>query len=447
MNRNAKNRRFHTASRSLALTARRLARAAKAAFAVASDMGLLRRFQREEAGSFVTIAGLAMPIFIGFVGLGTEAGLWLNKHQAQQGAADSAAVSAATAYYASNSVNINLQAKAITASYNLVDGANGVTVTTNRPPKSGKYVGDSGAVEVIVQQTQERLFSALWSSQPMSISARAVALVTDGGKGCMLALDPHASKSIVITGTTVVTLNGCSLLDNSDAATALEVAGSGSLTALSVESVGGVSGSNITTTEGIETGVSPASDPYADVTMPTPPSSTCVNQPKKSTPQPNTFYCGLDFNDKDPVTLSPGTYFIGEHGLQVNGQAVLTGTDVTLVFTQSNGSYGQATINGGATVNLTAPTTGPTAGIAIFGDRNMPSNIDYAFNGGATQSFAGAIYLPQAHIHFDGGDSASSPCFQLIGRTLTFNGNSKFTINCQNMGTKPIGSATAKLVE
>jgi hypothetical protein len=340
----------------------------------------------------------------------------------------------------------------------LVDGANGVTVTTNQPPKSGSYTDPTkypGAVEVIVQQTQERLFSALWSTQPMSISARAVALVT-GGKGCMLALDPHANKSVYISGSTVVTLNGCSLLDNSDDGTALYVAGSGSLSALSVESVGGVYGSNITVEDGINHLDSPAPDPYANRTMPTPSSSTCVDLPKNGTPQPGTFYCGLDL--KGSVTLSAGTYFIGggnpnspssPAGLTVNAQATVTNEPggVTLIFTQSNGIYGTAKINGGATIDLTAPTSGPMTGIVIFGDRNMPSDTLFKFNGGANQNFAGAIYIPNAPIEFFGGDSAKTPCFQLIGRTLTFSGNSQFTINCQNMGTQAIGSAQAKLVE
>ena len=435
-------------SGSFAPAAQRLARAVMTAWAVAGNHCLFRRFRRDETGSFITISALAMPVFIGFVGLGTEVGLWLNKHQTQQGAADSAAVSAATGYYLDASTNLKVQANAITAAYNLVDGVNGVTVTTNRPPLSGNYTGTQGAVEVIVKQTQQRLFSALWDSRPLSISARAVALAVNGGKGCVLALDPTASKSITITGSAKVTLNGCSMLDNSNAITAMDVSGSSSLTALSVDSVGGISGANnITTTNGIVTGVAPTPDPYADVTMPSPSSSQCVNQPKNATPLPNTFYCGLDFNAKSNTTLSPGTYFIGAQGLTVNAQATLTGTGVTLVFTQSNGSYGQATINGGATVSLSAPTSGPTAGIVMFGDRNMPSGTDYKINGGSTQVFGGAIYLSKAHVSYDGGASASNACLQLIGRTLTFNGNSNLAIDCQNKGTKPIGSATAKLVE
>src|SRR5438128_1324829 len=60
---------------------------------------LLRRFKGDQSGSYLVITGLMMPALIGFAGLGTELGLWYHKHQTMQSAADSAAVSAATAYF------------------------------------------------------------------------------------------------------------------------------------------------------------------------------------------------------------------------------------------------------------------------------------------------------------------------------------------------------------
>ena len=60
---------------------------------------LLKRFRRDEAGSYLIITGLMMPALIGFAGFGTEAGLLYQKHRTMQGAADSAAVSAATALF------------------------------------------------------------------------------------------------------------------------------------------------------------------------------------------------------------------------------------------------------------------------------------------------------------------------------------------------------------
>ena len=65
---------------------------------------------------------------------------------------------------------------------------------------------------------------------------------------------------------------------------------------------------------------------------------------------------------------------------------------MTLVFTSKNrNGYATATINGNATINLTSPSAGPTAGIVIFGDRNMPTGTTFKFNGGSTQYLGGAI--------------------------------------------------------
>src|SRR6266700_7227191 len=133
------------------------------------------------------VAGLTLPVVLGFVSLGTEAGLWYYKHQAMQSAADSGALAAAVDYYLeSNDGVLKVQAQSVIARYGFIDGANGVTVTVNRPPSSGSYTGTAGAVEVIVSQPQAGRLSALWHSQSVTISARAVAMGT-GGSGCVFA--------------------------------------------------------------------------------------------------------------------------------------------------------------------------------------------------------------------------------------------------------------------
>lgn len=58
---------------------------------------LLRRFGGNQSGSYVTVSALLMPVLVGAAGLGTEIGWWLYKHKDMQSAADSGAVSAATA--------------------------------------------------------------------------------------------------------------------------------------------------------------------------------------------------------------------------------------------------------------------------------------------------------------------------------------------------------------
>src|SRR6516162_3353088 len=126
--------------------------------------GLIRcslgRLLADDSGNYLTITAVLMPVLIGFAGLATDAGLWLYAHQTMQAAADSGAVSAATAYAVSNASNLTVQASAVTSYYGFVNGTDGVTVTANRPPTSGAYQGSSNAVEVIVQQPQRRFLSA-----------------------------------------------------------------------------------------------------------------------------------------------------------------------------------------------------------------------------------------------------------------------------------------------
>ncbi len=388
---------------------------------------------------------------MGVVGLGTDYGVWNYTHRVMQSAADSGAVSAATAYVNGNTSGLATQANAIASSYGFVNGTNDIVVTVNRPPKSGNYTTNPNAVEVIITQPQTGIFSAVLQSQTFDITARAVALGNGDGKGCVLALNGATSGASTTQGGTKVNLKSCSLYDNSSNASALTVGGSATLNALSVSVVGGISGqSGITTTQGTWTGVTAATDPYATIANPTP-TGTTVTEPRfdgTQTLDPGIYKKGMKIVAGANITLNPGVYYIEDSDLDVAGGATLSGTGVTLVFTSSNGSkYAGATINGGANINLTAPTTGWNAGIVLFGDRNMPAGTNFTFSGGSTQSFTGALYLPKGAVKFAGGADSTAGCTQLVADTITFTGDSNFAIDCAGKGTKPLASANISLVE
>src|SRR4051812_18353321 len=78
----------------------------------------LRRFRQDESGGYLLIGAIVMPVLVGVVGLGTEAGLWYARHHQMQSAADSAAVTAATDYYINQSSGtLTVQGQLIAASY------------------------------------------------------------------------------------------------------------------------------------------------------------------------------------------------------------------------------------------------------------------------------------------------------------------------------------------
>jgi len=119
----------------------------------------------------------------------------------------------------------------------------------------------------------------------------------------------------------------------------------------------------------------------------------------------------------------------------VAGNATITGTGVTLVFTGSSlNGWGTASIGSNATIDLTAPSSGATQGIVLYGDRNMPIT-DFSLTGGGTQNFGGAIYLPKAHLKFSGGNGTSTSCTKLIADTITFTGTPNVQVDCAALGT------------
>jgi hypothetical protein len=292
-------------------------------------------------------------------------------------------------------------------------------------------------------------FVGLMGISTISVSVTSGAFASADGLGCVLSLNAAASGAATAQGSTSVNLSGCSLYDNSNSATALTVGGSATLSALSVGVVGGVSGNTaITTTQGIRTGIGPVTDPYANDTFPNFSGCTENNFTAKNTITINPgVYCGgISANANANITLNSGIYYIDGGGLTLNGSATMTGSGVTLVFTKKSGSgWPSVTINGGAMVNLTPPKSGYTAGIVIFGDRNIPVGTTFKFNGGANQYLGGAIYVPTGAINFSGGASTSTSCTQIIGNTVTFTGNSALAINCSNYETKPFSAAVLKL--
>jgi hypothetical protein len=206
---------------------------------------------------------------------------------------------------------------------------------------------------------------------------------------------------------------------------------------------------NVTLTDGASSNLSALRDPYADVEVPSYNGckETNLNVKTTVTIDPGVYCNGLTVNAGANLTLNPGVYFIDRGTFSVNGGATVSGKGVTIIFTSSTGNnWANLTINGNATVNLTAPIGGPTAGLVIFGDPKMTVGTTFKLNGGSSQVFGGAIYVPEGAVSYSGGASTSTSCTQIIGDTVAFSGNSNVAINCSSYNTKPFGPTVIKLL-
>ncbi len=422
---------------------------------------LLRRLSRNERGSMSVMIAIGLTVLLGFAALGVDVSLWARAKNDVQGAADAAVNAVAAAAASGNPAGrLNAEANAAAAANGFQPGINGVTVAVNNPPTSGNFTNNPLAYEVIISAPQKVfLASVLQGSKAPTVQGRAVALLNKGTQGptCILGLSPIASTvDVTFNGAASVIANNCSVDADSPSASSVNTNGGGSVHAKNVRTVGGISGGNIfvTDTPGLFTNSSTTPDPYADRTIPSMPAATGPNKWSGSiqntgTGSPPVMTINGNVDVKGNTTLSPGIYIINNGGFNDTGQNTVTGNGVTIILTSATPSSdtGTFSVTGGGGLNITAPTTGPTAGIALWADGQLPNQED-KFAGGTTSSLVGAIYLPSHDVKFAGNGNTASKCMQMVAYNIIFTGTATFNHNCDGTGVSdPPLPSTWSIVE
>jgi Flp pilus assembly protein TadG len=168
-------------------------------------------------GNVALMFALMLPLVIGGAAFGVETTIWYLARLKLQDQADAAAYAGVLDRKAGSTGSAVTAAATKGATQNGFVAANG-SIAVNSPPASGS--GGPNAVEVILTANQPRYFTALFTSNPIVLRARAVATYTVGGLACILALDPSASGAAHFSGSSSLTLNGCSVMANSASASA-----------------------------------------------------------------------------------------------------------------------------------------------------------------------------------------------------------------------------------
>ena len=424
----------------------------------------LRTLREDNRGGTAVLAAIMFPAVIGGFGLGAEAGYWYYTQRKIQHAADVSAHAAGirkrsgdeAAIYEAVALDIATKSK---FRYNM-----GV-IEVNSPPLTGAYAANADAVEVILTENLPRLFTAIFANTTVPIRSRAVVLVDGGSVACILALGPTESQGVSIGGNSTVTLDGCDVASNSLMPTAYDQGGGPSMTTGCIHTVGegNVAGGTLNLMDPecpvIDEYAPTTADPYADRAEPTV-SGNCSNfnanaggggqgqgqgqgQGNATQVQPG-HYCGMQFSGQGTYNLNAGVYIVDGHDFVINSGVTVTGTDVTIYLV--NGA--RININGGAIVDLSAPTSGDLSGILFFAERDTGTQLNHTFNGSANTSFVGAIYTPTDNVDYAGGATGPNGCLQVIGWTVEFTGNSDFQSDCTNSGTTDIAvNESVKVVE
>ncbi len=395
----------------------------------------------DRRGNVAITFALAMPLVVGGLGFGAETGYWYYQQLRLQQASDAAAYAGAVDLRAGKSMTTVIATATAAAQQNGFDpNASGASITVHTPPTSGSFQNNS-AVEVLLARNEQRFFSQIFTTTPVVNNARSVSNYTTASNACVLTLDPIANNYANFSGNGTTTLNGCSVMANSLSSSAVNIQGSSLLTTNCVMTAGGVSNNGGLTETGCAApmvNLPPVADPFAGVTEPVD-TGNCKNG-NGNTIQPGRYCNGLTLNNT--VNMNSGTYIISGGTLKINANANISGNGIT-IYLSNNASID---INGNATVNLSAPTSGSLSGILIFGSRTNTSLNK--INGTAVSSMTGNIYAAGQEVDWLGNFSGTNGCMHIVSKTVQWTGNATVGVNCAAYGMQNLPvPAPVKLVE
>ena len=449
----------------------------------------LKKLWRDRRGNALIIAGAALPLIVGSAGLASDTIQWTLWKRQLQRLANSSAEAGVYAKMGGNTVdncsNVSTATYSSPVAYTVKTGNHlpqTPTCTAVNPPPTGSYASDTYAVKVDVSMQRQLSFSGMFLTSAPTISASATATVVPSGKFCVVSLENTATTGITATGNATVDL-GCGMITNSTSLSAAVATGSTSVTASPIAAVGGIPASN---NWGSGTVLQPFTvaqpDPFANVNPPATtdyPNQNCPNLNVNSNQTKTTFQQNSDYRNmggsfagamcfgnltvNGNATFPAGSVIILDGGsLSIGSQANFSCSGCTVVLTSRTAatnpsSIGNVNINGGATVNISAPGTSATGiaavfkGIMMYQDRRASysgnANNTDLINGNSSSVYQGAFYFPNQQMTFNGTSGMQTNCLQLVARDVTYSGNMNITNSCPaNSGAGAFDGKKVRLV-
>jgi hypothetical protein len=423
----------------------------------------MRRFQGRvlcsvQRGNALSVLPVLLIPIVGVLALVIDGGLLVRERQHAQAVAAAALTAAIELDDNANSISSSTpdpnglaKAEALaTASAN--DYANDGTtsiVTVSIPPMSGTCSGTRNYVEVVVQCSQPRTFSGLWSSALMSIGTRSVARGLARGSGIgLLLLDLTMSGALSQIGNGSVSVTGSSVIVDSTSSAAVTLTGNANVTASTIEIGGYYSTSgNASLTGTVKTRVSATADPYSSISEPNPSTMTVRSSSGLSysagsyTLQPGVYVGGISLSGTASVTLQSGIYYLKGGGLSLSGGASLASSGVMIYNAPSSTSDG-ITLTGSGAVSLTPMASGPCANFVRFQDRTSGAPI--RLTGSGSLSITGNILAAKAPVILTGNGTTDSYRCQIVADDASLTGTG--TINLGKAGGAP-GSPDMRIVQ
>jgi Flp pilus assembly protein TadG len=383
-----------------------------------------------ERGQAIILIMLSIVGLLALTALAVDGGNAYSERRRAQNAADATVLDAALAKVRGQDLYTEGLARAASNKYldsdpTAASSIPDVNVEIYNPPISGPYSGKSEYIQAIITEKVKTYFGRVIGIDTVTNKVEAVARAKPPipnpmfNGNAIVALSPDECKAIMYQGNANTTVNGGGIFVNSNCADSAFFNNSASahLTAPCLQSVGGIQykpGSIEIPSDCLTSGVAPLPKPVY-------PNPTCSGPATQSGNVLSPGTVAGDFPPSGVTVLNSGIYCVGGN-FRLNGGDTLSGDGVVIRV-----NNGDVRWNGGAEIHLSAPTSGPFAGLLLFlpeGNTNV-----VVINGNSSSSFTGTILAPSADISIEGTGGVTGLNCQVIGYTVDLTGTSATTIN------------------
>ena len=396
---------------------------------------MTRQQHTQQRGAIAVMTALLLPMLLGFMALALDVGYVLLNRNRMQVAADAAALVAANARQHGQDIN-TAQALALNATQanGFTQGVDQTTVAVAIPPGgTGALANDSRFVRVTVSQPINAFLSWIFGITKTTTAASAVGGPAGSSQPCLLSMASAGSGALTIQGNSVVTANGCGIYVNSSSNSAMQVTGNVTVTASPIQVVGNYTANGNVTISPVTVGAAVTANPFTSLVIPPFTSCTFTNYNRSGNGNlvltPGTYCGGISITGNHSVQFDAGTYLLYGGGIHFSGNIdPIAGSGVTF-FNSGNGStypYSALNLAGNVSLNRSAPTTGPYAGLLFMQDPLNTLAANIVGNAGAV--LAGNLYFPQSNLTLTGNSGTAIPTGSVVAQKVSITGNTQFSM-------------------
>ncbi len=422
-------------------------------------------------GAILILVAVALVAVVGLLVLVIDHGDIQHRKRMAQAAADAGARAGANEVFRNRPAGeIEPAVLKETARNGFTHGVD-ATVTVTYPTTSVNSPG-SNHVRVQVERIVSTNFASIFGIASSTIRAQAVAGVGSANTACLTITEPIAANALYVKSGFLTAVD-CGIFVNSSNANAIAIPARGAITAPSVAVVGGPTsqpgGLNGPYASGVP--LPPyGTDPMSNLTMPE--VGACNGAYgayadfNGTSLSPGVYCGGIGINHGGTVTFAPGLYILAGGGLYLKSATVI-GNGVTFVNTNAPVANGGAANYGvpnsvssddntaieievNTTIQFSAMTTGPLAGVLFYADPSagVPGTTytNYLYSSSGASLF-GSIYFPNEAIAAKSNSDVTINGAAVVRSIAITTGQETITIKGPSSGSNYYGLKYPTIVE